>query len=895
MAMSKGSANVEELGDAPDVRFPRSDDEVVQAIKDALVLKKSVFFKAGNQPAAKTDVSVDATGGMVININALYKINSSLPMDAASDVIVAEAAAKNKDIAKYLAKHQLALPLGSDPEQSIVSGLLRNRPTCLMRTLGPLSDYVTRISVVTPNAEKKSILYADYDPESNAVITEVTFKAGEANKLWMFGTTFLYPGKEKFASLARALFLKSAEQIPKSTDLVLDAFSGRYDFPSVRILAFGFLEAEKGIVEKLVNNAFDRLDLKFKLKLNPENEIHYSEIIQSILDTGFGIPNDPQIETKRYLDDAVGQGMNQMEFIQRVSEEVDQGIGFKSDRTGKIDKNLRLICRLQLNRENQLVSSGKLYSFANPEDSVPFRYPNRTRQKNEQKNEDFKCDIYDKSDLLYELKSNFKGDIYDKSDDLLYELKSKQYATTSYPADQMLPFLVAYPADLSDIQAAIKFAKANQKKIVARSGGHQYCGKSSGNVSTIVLDMQNFSRFEISEDIANVGPAICLSTFSSELKKKQMTVPHGECPMVCIGGHAQTGGYGHLMRSHGLLLDHVMAFTIVLADGSERRVQRQNDSSNPDNDELFWGVLGGNAGSFGIVTNYEIKCIKDDNKSYGCKIDLWYEKELYLTLMKEVQKWTIGVEEGVLPGNIDFMMTVESSYNLLPRRPLIKVELVSTDKHDLKGMAVLNSVKNACNTIHALTSYTLVEGDKPLSELSDSFVRRYPLTTWCGREFKYPYKKRVNVTTKSLTDDFIKNFVDLLDKVVMQTEGVYLVFQMVIGGGELKYSKHRPETSIPRRDFVYCLIFDLFYEEGFISVAINLQDELQGIVDTYFSPGQEQRLFWGSFGDDTDIKNPNNLVRNYYYDDPDSYKKLQNLKKKVDAGDLFHTSLTVKP
>jgi hypothetical protein len=338
-----------------------------------------------------------------------------------------------------------------------------------------------------------------------------------------------------------------------------------------------------------------------------------------------------------------------------------------------------------------------------------------------------------------------------------------------------------------------------------------------------------------------------------------------------------------------------MAFTIVLADGSERRVQRQNDSSNPDNDELFWGVLGGNAGAFGIVTNYEIKCIKDDNKSYGCNIDLWYEKELYLTLMKEVQKWTIGVEEGVLPGNIDFMMTVESRYNYAPAYPIIKVELVSTDKHDLKGMAVLQSVINGCKTMYALTSCTFVEGDKPLSELSDSFVRRYPQTTWCGREFKYPYKKRINVTTKSLTDDFIKNLADLLDKVVMQTKGVYLVFQMLIGGGELKYSKHRPETSIPRRDFVYCLIFDLFYEEGFISVAINLQDELQGIVDTYFSPGQEQRLFWGSFGDDTDIKNPNNLVRNYYYDDSDSYQKLQNLKKKVDAGDLFHTSLTVKP
>src|SRR5262249_2646063 len=104
------------------------------------------------------------------------------------------------------------------------------------------------------------------------------------------------------------------------------------------------------------------------------------------------------------------------------------------------------------------------------------------------------------------------------------------------------------------------------------------------------------------------------------------------------------------------------------------------------------------------------------------------------------------------------------------------------------------------------------QGPESLSTLSDSFVRRYPKTTLDGREFKYPYKKRVNVTTSALTSAFIEKFIDLVDRVVTTMDGVYLVFQMGIGGGALQSSSRRPATSIPRRDLVFIFVFDIFYD-----------------------------------------------------------------------------------
>lgn len=94
---------------------------------------------------------------------------------------------------------------------------------------------------------------------------------------------------------------------------------------------------------------------------------------------------------------------------------------------------------------------------------------------------------------------------------------------------------------------------------------------------------------------ATLGAGALLTNIAATFNDNGVTIPHGECPRVAIGGHAQTGGFGDLLRSYGLALDHVARFDIYQADGTMVAVQRP---ATRDEHSLYWGVLGGGPGSF---------------------------------------------------------------------------------------------------------------------------------------------------------------------------------------------------------------------------------------------------------------------------------------------------------
>jgi len=74
-----------------------------------------------------------------------------------------------------------------------------------------------------------------------------------------------------------------------------------------------------------------------------------------------------------------------------------------------------------------------------------------------------------------------------------------------------------------------------------------------------------------------------------------LAVPTGQHPGVGIAGLTLGGGFGWLMRKHGLTIDNLLGVELVTADG---RVLSAAPDRHP---ELFWALRGG-GGNFGVVT-----------------------------------------------------------------------------------------------------------------------------------------------------------------------------------------------------------------------------------------------------------------------------------------------------
>jgi len=95
-------------------------------------------------------------------------------------------------------------------------------------------------------------------------------------------------------------------------------------------------------------------------------------------------------------------------------------------------------------------------------------------------------------------------------------------------------------------------------------------------------------------------------------------------------GYTLGGGLGWLARRYGLAADSVRSFELVTADASRVRTSAQ------ENQELFWGLRGGGAGSLGVITAMEIGLFPVDQVYGG---NLLYPADLAREVAARYAEW----------------------------------------------------------------------------------------------------------------------------------------------------------------------------------------------------------------------------------------------------------------
>lgn len=279
----------------------------------------------------------------------------------------------------------------------------------------------------------------------------------------------------------------------------------------------------------------------------------------------------------------------------------------------------------------------------------------------------------------------FEGSVVTRGPTEEYLNCSHQYATSSQTMGVLAPAAIIYAANEQDIIRAIEYAHKAGIAISNRSGGHHYMGASSCAGNNIQLDMSgymwkqthpdvpyafNYITYDEATNTLTSGPATDLDDFSSFCQSKGVFLPFGECPRVHIGGHAQTGGTGTASRTFGLLCDHIHSITLITAEGGgengsvARKRTIYRDSTDKDDQDIFFSTIGGSPGNFGVLVKVEFRPILDSSfpHSRGMQLVYVYTKERFERLMNLYTKY---VDEDKLPQAFSFSVVAVGSAQVI--------------------------------------------------------------------------------------------------------------------------------------------------------------------------------------------------------------------------------------
>ncbi|KAF4830666.1 FAD-linked oxidoreductase [Colletotrichum tropicale] len=552
---------------------------------------------------------------------------------------------------------------------------------------------------------------------------------------------------------------------------------------------------------------------------------------------------------------------------------------------------------------------------------------------------------------------DFEGMQYSRTGDdaeqLDYAFFNQQYASSTYQKEHdMNPSLIVRPKHDEDVIRAVNWARDNKVAVAIKSGGHQYSGASSTSGNNIQIDLSNTykdlmvlkPKDPIAEDrtLIYMGVSTTMMELNQYLKHNKLFVPTGQCASVNVGGHGQTGGYGQLGRSFGLFGDNIRTIRLVQHDGIIRDVTKD---SNP---ELFYAILGGSPGNFGIITHYILEVYK--SKSYlgtvtgpnnfkgphGIKA-LWiYSREVLEKLLTAVAKMAA---DPAFPRGFDLCVSVLSTEfpittlfqelndatvwervqahirkvledkfleflnGKFPASIILYAQWCPTskeDKYDAKVDAWFDNFRQLKSRLED-EMLQFGEFDMEMSDITGQWLFSKE------REFDLPYVKRVYSTnsTTLLKDGWVKDVVDRIDLIYNPKQYLdgqpgeknyerylrcKLSVQIQCFGGEKSrfYANRDNGTSYSWRDTTVCQTLDCFHEADAESkkYADAWQTKNDAVMNGPDSSfsKQDRRLLWGSHGD---WNLGDEKVWRCYYEDKEKYQRLGRARAKADPNGTF--------
>eukprot|EP00794_Sanderia_malayensis_P015810 gene15810-17405_t len=219
--------------------------------------------------------------------------------------------------------------------------------------------------------------------------------------------------------------------------------------------------------------------------------------------------------------------------------------------------------------------------------------------------------------------------------DMEYERRKKFFFNAAL--HDLKPKAFAEVETVEDVRCALKYCLEKNFPLCIVSGGHSDYGTKNG---AFVIKLSGMKRVvvDVASRNAFVEPGALLGDLDAATAKHNLATPLGTSTTVGIGGQALDLGMGFLSRIFGFLIDNVIEYEMIKADGEIIKVNRTFDP------ELFWAMKGhgSNFGLLfrsGIVTRYTIKLHEIPPLVLGgCCYFPWHEASTVLKHLRDFQR-----------------------------------------------------------------------------------------------------------------------------------------------------------------------------------------------------------------------------------------------------------------
>jgi FAD/FMN-containing dehydrogenase len=161
------------------------------------------------------------------------------------------------------------------------------------------------------------------------------------------------------------------------------------------------------------------------------------------------------------------------------------------------------------------------------------------------------------------------------------------------------PAAIVFPADVRDVVAAVRHARANDLQVAVQSTGHG--AHTLGDLGrTLLIRPTAMTGVHVDpvRRTARVGAGVQWQDVAPLAAEHGLAALAGSSPDVGVVGYSLGGGLGYLSRPFGLQSNHVTAVELVTASGDVVRADADSEQ------QLFWALRGAGHG-FGVVTAME--------------------------------------------------------------------------------------------------------------------------------------------------------------------------------------------------------------------------------------------------------------------------------------------------